>query len=132
MVSAWIQYRPSKMNDGFRPARIRFERASDGRREGTAGLAGGGIGRPYPAEFWIVPVRGPGDGAAKVPQGRAWVMAGGQEDCPVSAKSALSHLNRPVTPRVSLFFVTEFFSWPLGIGSWPLQVPRGRVGARPG
>jgi hypothetical protein len=27
--------------------------------------------------------------------------------------------------------VTEFFSWPLGIDSWPLQVPRGRVTVTP-
>jgi hypothetical protein len=32
---------------------------------------------------------------------------------------------------VSVFDVTEFFSWPLGIDSWPLQVPRGRVTVTP-
>jgi hypothetical protein len=37
--------------------------------------------------------------------GRFSSLCGG--GCPVSAKSALSHLNRPITPRVSLLVAPE-------------------------
>lgn len=39
MVPARIQHGPSKGNDGFRPARVRFERGSDTRRKGPVKLA---------------------------------------------------------------------------------------------